>query len=294
MADTDLKYAFPFLINALLRDAKGLIMTLYLLALLAIVQGITEFLPISSSAHLILIHRIAGVTADDLALDVAVHIGSIFAVILYFRVESLSAFAGLWHIARRRNDTPQARLAGLLIMATVPAVVFGAFLALSGYDGALRSVTVIGWTMILFGIALWWFDRVSPQAKTAPGWSWRDAAIMGLWQAVALIPGVSRSGITMTSARALGYERHEAARLSMLMSIPITLATGGLLGLRAVEQGGLSPDMLGGIAIAAALSFIAAYGALAMMMRFLSKVSFTPYVIYRIALGLLLLALAYS
>jgi len=269
-------------------------MSLYLLALLAIVQGITEFLPISSSAHLFLIHRLAGVTADDLALDVAVHIGSIFAVILYFRAESVSAFAGLWHIVRRRNDTPQARLAGLLIVATVPALVFGAFVALAGLEGLLRSVPVIGWTMIVFGIALWWFDRVAPQVKTAPAWSWRDAAIMGLWQAVALVPGVSRSGITMTTARALGYERHEAARLSMLMSIPITLATGGLLGLKAMDDGGLSSDMLGGIVIAAALSFVAAYGALATMMRLLTRVSFTPYVIYRIALGLVLLSIAYT
>lgn len=268
-------------------------MTLFMLALLAIVQGITEFLPISSSAHLVLIHRAAGTTTDELALDVAVHIGSILAVILYFRAESLGAFIGLWHILRRRTYTPQARLAGLLILATIPAVVFGALLVLARLDEALRSVTVIGWTMVLFGVALWWFDRVSPEGKAAPAWSRRDAVIMGLWQALALVPGVSRSGITMTSARALGYERHEAARIAMLMSIPITLATGGLLFVRATESG-LSADMAGAIAIAAALSFVAAYAALAVMMHFLSQVSFTPYVIYRIALGIVLLVIAYS
>lgn len=267
-------------------------MSLLMLVVLALVQGITEFLPISSSAHLVLLHQLGGATRGDLALDVAMHLGSIAAVILYFRRDSLAAFAGLAHLARGRADTREGRLAGLLILATIPAVIVGGVIALAGWADALRSPTLIGWTMIVFGVALWWIDRRAPQSLVAVAWTPRRAMVMGLWQAVALIPGVSRSGITITAGRALGFERHDAARLSMLMSIPVTLASGAVLGLE-LTAADLPPGILQATALATIMAFAAAYGALSMMMRFLSRVSFTPYVVYRVILGGVLLALAY-
>ena len=268
-------------------------MSLFHLALFAIVQGITEFLPISSSGHLILLHAWTGATTDDLALDVAVHLGSILAVMLYFRAEVARALRGTGQLLRGTLGTPDAFLALCLAIATVPAVILGAVLALTGWVDALRSVAVIGWTSIVFGIALWWIDRRAPEVRALEGWTLKHAVQIGLWQAVALIPGVSRSGITITAARGLGYARRDAARISMLMSIPITLATGAFLALDAMKAPDLGALLVPSL-VSAALAFVAAYLALAMMMRFLAAVSFTPYVIYRVILGVVLLWIAYA
>lgn len=266
-------------------------MSLLTLSLLAIVQGITEFLPISSSAHLILLHRLSGEAHEALALDVAVHLGSILAVVIYFRTDVFRAFQGLGQVLRGRLDSAEAFLALCLLIATVPAVVVGGVLAATGWVDLLRNPLVIGVTMIVFGVWLWWVHRTAPELRAAREWTMKDALRMGLWQAVALVPGVSRSGITITEARRLGFDRHSAAKLSMLMSVPVTLATGGYLGLKAVRQG-VDAALLGDIALGALLAFGAAWAALALMMRFLDRVSFTPYVVYRVILGVVLLALA--
>lgn len=267
-------------------------MSLYMLFILAIVQGITEFLPISSSAHLALLHEVNGSTGEDLTLDIAVHIGSIFAVIIYLREDAFRAFRGLFKMHNWQSSR-DGRLALALVVATIPAVIVGAVLAITGWAEALRDIRVIGWTMIIFGIALWWIHRISPEMLRTADWSLKTAITLGVWQAVSLVPGVSRSGITMTAARSMGYERHTAARISMLMSIPITLATGALLALD-VGEAGLNSALFWNAIIAAVFSFIAAYTALALMMAFLSKVSFTPYVIYRVILGTVLLGIAYT
>jgi undecaprenyl-diphosphatase len=268
-------------------------MTLFHLVLFAIMQGITEFLPISSSGHLILMHQYLGTSGDDLALDVAVHLGSILAVILYFRAEVARAGRGAAELLRGRLSSPDSFLALCLLIATIPAVILGGILAVTGWVDALRSVAVIGWTMIVFGIALWWIDRNSPETRVLEGWTLKHAVRIGLWQAVALIPGVSRSGITITAARGLGYTRRDAARISMLMSIPITIATGGVLALNAASAPDLGALLIPA-GIGAVLAFAAAYTALALMMRFLNVVSFTPYVVYRIILGVVLLGIAYA
>lgn len=268
-------------------------MTFFYLFILAIVQGITEFLPISSSAHLALIHEVGGSTGNDIALDVAVHLGSIVAVVLYFKADALRAARGLGQLLRWQLGSAESFLALCLVVATIPAVIVGAAITLAGWAEALRDIRVIGWTMILFGLLLWWVHRTAPETRAAGAWTLKHAVTMGLWQALSLIPGVSRSGITITAARSLGYERHDAARLSMLMSIPITLATGAVL-MRDVAQGPLGIDLLLSAAVAAVLAFVAAYAALALMMRFLRRVSFTPYVIYRLVLGAVLLVLAYT
>ncbi len=271
-------------------------MTLFNLLLLAVVQGITEFLPISSSAHLVLIHAWSlGPKGDALALDVAVHLGSIAAVSLYFRQDVLALGQGAHQLLRnpRRalGEDLKAQFVLALLLATLPAVVVGAVLIIADWAELLRDQTIIGATMIGFGVLLWWAHRFFPETRQASDWTFKDAFLMGLWQALALVPGVSRSGVTLTAARMLGFERHEATRLAMLMSIPITMAVGGALVVklaRAPEPGLL----LGQASVAAVFAFAAAYAALAVMMRLLRRVSFTPYVIYRIVLGVVLLTIS--
>ncbi len=260
------------------------------LILVAIVQGITEFLPVSSSGHLILLPNLTGLEDQGLVIDVAVHVGTLGAVILYFRKDVARAFRGLFHLTNRAD--PDARLALGLIVATIPVVIAGLLLKLSGYDETLRSIAVVGWATLIFGLILYWADQKGEESKTVTDWTLRDAITMGVWQVLALIPGTSRSGITITGARQLGYERGEAARLAMLMSIPTILASGTLIGLEvaATMDGAAARDS----AIAAAFAFIAALLALHFMMRLLKSVSFTPYVIYRIALGVILLGIAYT
>tara|TARA_Y100000815_G_scaffold91880_1_gene80817 strand:+ start:1169 stop:1972 length:804 start_codon:yes stop_codon:yes gene_type:complete len=267
-------------------------MTLFHLLLVAVIQGITEFLPVSSSGHLILLPNLTGMADQGQAIDVAVHVGTLLAVILYFWRDVAAALLGLGRLVRGRADTPGAKLALLLIIATVPVVLAGLVLKLTGLDDALRSVAVIGWTMLIFGIVLYWADQRGAETRSTGDWTLRHAIIMGLWQAVALIPGTSRSGITITGGRLLGYAREDAARLSMLMSIPTIIASGTLLGLEVAQTG--SPDMWRAAGIGAAFAFVAALLALTLMMRLLRSVSFTPYVIYRVILGLILLAVAYT
>ncbi|MEX0970279.1 MAG: undecaprenyl-diphosphate phosphatase, partial [Paracoccaceae bacterium] len=203
------------------------------LLFLALLQGLTEFLPVSSSAHLKLFHIVSGTGADALVLDVAVHIGTMAAVCLYFRRDVLLALCGILDVLRGRPGTDGAQLFLLLSLATIPAIVFGLALKLSGWVERLDMLWLMGSTMIIFGIILWWADKRAPQTRTS--WNWRDAVIMGLWQAVALVPGVSRSGATITAARLLGFQRFSAARLAMLMSIPTILASGSLLAVDVVK-----------------------------------------------------------
>lgn len=267
-------------------------MALYHLILLAIVQGVTEFLPISSSGHLILLPNALGTEDQGQFLDVAVHVGTLGAVILYFWQDVRQGILGVPKLITGDLTDPGAKLAFLLIIATIPVVIFGVFLAATGLNDALRSMAVIGWTMLGFGLVLWWMDQRGGTNKVAQDWSTKDAIILGLWQAIALIPGTSRSGITITGARALGYDRESSARLAMLMSIPAIMASGGYL----VLDTGLTltgPEARDAL-IATVLAFLSALLALKLMMRLLQSVSFTPYVIYRVILGLILLFVAYS
>ncbi|MEE2946304.1 MAG: undecaprenyl-diphosphate phosphatase [Pseudomonadota bacterium] len=267
-------------------------MALYHLILLAVVQGITEFLPISSSGHLILLPNALGTEDQGQFLDVAVHVGTLGAVVLYFWKDVRLALLGIPKLARGEREDAGAKLSLLLIIATIPVIIFGVFLAVTGLNDALRSMAVIGWTMLGFGILLWWMDQRGQEVKTAEKWSMRDAIIMGLWQAIALIPGTSRSGITITGARALGYDRESSARLAMLMSIPAIIASGGYLLMDTGLE--LSGPEIRDALIATAFAFLSALLALKLMMRLLQSVSFIPYVIYRVILGLILLFVAYT
>ena len=267
-------------------------MTLFQLLLVAIIQGLTEFLPVSSSGHLILLPSLTGGPDQGLAIDVAVHVGTLLAVILYFRAEVAEAFVGLGRLIRGKIDTRGAHTALLLIIATIPVLIAGLIFKITGLEAMLRSVAVIGWTMLIFGIVLYWADKTGAKTRTANDWLMKDAVWMGLAQAVALIPGTSRSGITITAARKLGYDRQGAATLSMLMSIPTILASGALLSLDVIGQA--DAQLARDASIAAAFAFVAALLALVLMMRLLRSVSFTPYVIYRVILGIALLVYAYS
>ncbi|MGY9045895.1 hypothetical protein P775_02395 [Puniceibacterium antarcticum] len=262
------------------------------LIILALIQGITEFLPISSSGHLILLPKLAGIPDQGQVIDVAVHMGTLLAVIIFFWADVRIAAVGTMRLLRGKVDTPGAFLALCLAIATVPVVLVGLVLQLTGLEDMMRSVAVIGWTMLIFGIVLYWADQKGEEVKTDKDWTLRDAFKMGLWQAIALIPGTSRSGITITAARQMGYARTDAAKLSMLMSIPTIAASGLLLGVKVVHDADMAALRDG--SIAAALTFVSAMLALTLMMRLLRSVSFTPYVIYRVILGIALLVYAYS
>lgn len=267
-------------------------MTLLQLTILAIVQGITEFLPVSSSGHLILMPQLTGSPDQGLVIDVAVHVGTLGAVCLYFRKDVAAALRGVPEVLRLRIESREGFLALCLLVATVPVMVAGLALKLLGLTEMLRSMALIGWTMIIFGLVLYAADKRAPQARPAESWTLKHAVVLGLWQVLALLPGTSRSGIVITGARALGYAREDAARLSMMMSIPTIIASGVLMGadVARIADWQAAQDS----AIAAVIAFVAALAALAAMMRLLKVVSFTPYVVYRVALGGVLLFLAYS
>lgn len=267
-------------------------MPLLTLVLAALIQGITEFLPVSSSGHLILLPHLTGMEDQGQVIDVAVHVGTLFAVILYFWADVRIALGGLLRLLRGKIDTKGAFLALCLIFATIPVIIVGLILKLTGIDMMLRSVAVIGWTMIIFGIVLYWADQTGKTERTTDQWSLKHAVAMGLWQAISLIPGTSRSGITITAARQLGYRREDGARIAMLMSIPTIIAAGTLAGVEVAATANMQAAKDG--AIAAILAFGAALLALSLMMRLLKTVSFTPYVIYRVILGVILLAVAYT
>lgn len=262
------------------------------LLILAIVQGLTEFLPISSSGHLILLPQLLGTEDQGQILDVAVHVGTLGAVVLYFWTDVRQIVIALPRAVTLNFSDHAAFMALALILATIPVMVIGLILKLTGLDDAMRSIAVIGWAMLVFGIVLWWFDQKAPADRTAPEWTLRHAIIMGMWQVLALIPGTSRSGITITGGRALGYAREDAAKLAMLMSIPTIIAAGGLSAMEVIgtADAALAKDA----AIAAIFAFLSALLALTLMMRLLRAVSFTPYVVYRVILGVILLWIAYT
>ena len=267
-------------------------MSLFHLFILAVIQGLTEFLPVSSSGHLILLPSLTGAEDQGLAIDVAVHVGTLFAVVMYFWADVRTTLIGCTRLVRGRVDTDGARLALYLAVATIPVVIAGLIFKITGLNDLLRSTTVIGWTVLIFGIVLYWADRTGAHSKTDSDWSMKDAIIMGLAQVLALVPGTSRSGITITAARKLGYAREDGAKLAMLMSIPTIIASGVLLSADVVDQANWALARDAGIA--AAFAFIAAMVSLVLMMRLLRSISFTPYVIYRAILGIGLILWASS
>jgi undecaprenyl-diphosphatase len=264
-------------------------MDLLQLVFLAFMQGFTEFLPISSSAHLILPSQLLGWPDQGLAFDVAVHVGSLLAVMTYFRQEVADITVGWLSSLRSGQQNQQSRMGWSIIVATIPGALAG--LLLGGFiESNLRSVFVIASTTIFFGILLWFADRVSQKAHGHGELNWVAVIVIGLSQTLALIPGTSRSGVTMTAALFMGLNRELAARFSFLLSIPIILAAGGLKTVELVEQSQAVPwgDLLLGSAVSAATAYACIY----LFLKHIDKIGFLPFVIYRLVLGIILFAIA--
>ncbi len=263
-------------------------MELLHIIVLALIQGLTEFLPISSSAHLILPSQVLGWPDQGLAFDVAVHVGTLAAVMLYFR-RDIGNLTGAWfRTLGGQPATADSRLAWAVILGTIPAGVAGLLLG-DWIEAELRSMVVIATTTILFGLLLGWADKVKGHNRALTQISWKDVLIIGGSQALALIPGVSRSGITMTAALFTGLSREAGARFSFLLSIPLILAAGSLKTLELVEQGdqALWEPLIWG----ALISGVSAYLCIHVFLKLLERMGFMPYVIYRVVLGLFLFAL---
>ncbi len=256
------------------------------LAVLALVQGITEFLPVSSSGHLILISRVLGWKDQGLSIDIAVHAGTLLAVIVYVWRDIMHILGGL----TESGSASTRPLAGMLIVATIPVGIAGFALHKIGQEG-LRDPAIIAWTTLGFGILLFVADRFGMTLRRMEHMTWGSAVIIGLAQVLALIPGTSRSGITMTAARFMGFEREAAARFSLLLSIPVIAAAALLAGKDVFESGDLALTQT--TLLAAAMAFASAMVAIWLMMAWLRRATFTPFVIYRVILSLGLLAWLY-
>lgn len=263
-------------------------MTLLQQLIIAIVQGITEFLPISSSGHLILIPYVTDFPDQGPLIDVAVHIGSLLAIILYFRKDVMGLARGGFATVGLGRDPAQRRLFLYVVAGTIPAVALGLFLKLGGYLEGFRSTDLVATNLIIYGLLLGAADRWGRQVKTYEDLTLRDAVLVGLAQALALIPGTSRSGSTMTAARALGYERVEAARFSFLLAIP-AVAGAGLLA--ALDLADASAQMQWDATLTGIFTFVAALLTMVFLMNFLRRASMLVFVVYRVALGLALFAI---
>jgi len=278
-------------------------MTILQLLIIAVVQGITEFLPISSSGHLILIPYLTDFPDQGPLIDVAVHVGSLLAIITYFFKDVvLLARGGFASIGI--GNAPEARqLFWWIVLGTIPAVAFGLAIKLGVFNGLVASVfgveiidddlmssirftDLIAFNLIVYGILLGLADYLGKEVKEFEDMTWRDGLLVGLAQALAIIPGTSRSGVTMTAARALGYKRVEAARFSFLLSIPAVAGAGVLIVPEIFEAGmELAVDAL----VAGVFTFIAAFLTMAFLMNFLKRASMLVFVIYRVAMGFALL-----
>jgi undecaprenyl-diphosphatase len=263
---------------------------------LGLVQGLSEFLPISSSGHLLLVPWLFGwndfdTKATEKAFDVALHIGTLAAVIGYFRHDIVRYVRGGWRVlaSRTRPVDPDGRLGWLLVLACLPAAAIGALFERS-IDERLGTPTIIGVSLIVFGGLLWYADRATG-SRQLESYGARDAVIMGAAQALALNPGTSRSGITITSGRLIGLSRDAAARASFLMSIPVTGGAVAYKMFKMFADGGI-PDGLGvpmlvGVITSGLSGWFAVWGTL----RLVRTRSFTPFVIYRVVLGVVVLSL---
>lgn len=265
---------------------------------LGIVQGLSEFLPISSSGHLVVVPWLFG--WDELAeqpelnqtFDVALHVGTFVAVVAYFRRDLLGlAAAALRSMGRRRIEGEEERLAWLLVIASLPAATVGLVLdsLLSGHSGGF---VVIGVMLIAFGLLLLAADRLMG-TRSVSGFSVRDALLMGTAQAVALQPGVSRSGATISMGRWLGFERGAAARISFLMSVPITGGVGLYKGIDVFVLGdGLPPGFASPFFWGTAASAVTGFIAVSALLRIIRTRSFLPFVVYRCVAGVFVIAVA--
>lgn len=257
---------------------------------LALIQGITEFLPISSTAHLILPKEVLGWPDQGLSFDVAVHVGTLSAVLVYFRRDVFALADGWFQTLGRDRTHPQGLLAWQIIVATIPAGIAGLIFndVIETYG---RSIAVIAATTIIFGLLLGWSDIKASHRYALRDMTFKLALIIGIAQAVALIPGTSRSGITMTMALLLGFNRDDSARFSFFLSIPVIALSGGYKGL---ELMGASDVDWFGIILGTLISAVSAYICIHYFLSFINRIGMMPFVVYRMVLGVaLILILVY-
>jgi len=262
-------------------------LTVWQAIILGILQGLAEFLPISSSAHLALTPWILGWQSPGLAFDVALHIGTLAAVLWFFRAQWVALARAAWRIVvTRRIDTEEERRVLYLIIATIPGGIGGLLLA-EYAETVFRTPALIATTLIIMGVILWAVDRFAPQERPLGQMRWTHALLFGLAQVLALVPGVSRSGSTMTAGRAMGFHRESAAVFAFLMSMPITAAAAVYEVPKAIAEGGMGAPILAGI-IASGLS---GWLAISVLLRYVARHGFGVFAAYRILVGLAVLAL---
>lgn len=257
-------------------------MTTIQIVVLAIVQGLTEFLPISSSGHLVLVPFLVDWPDQGLAFDVAVHFGSLLAVVLFFRDDIAGLLRGAVQLLGGNIKSPQAYMALAIGLGTIPAAVAGLLFA-DWIEANLRDPSVIVFTLAGYGILMAWADRYGKRARGVTDVRIGDALIIGIAQALALIPGTSRSGVTITAGRLLGFERQDAARFSFLLSAPVIL-------LATVYKGGEmvlgeAPVAWGELALGVVVSAVVAYASIEFFMRFVTRIGLLPFAVYRLFLA---------
>ena len=261
-------------------------------SVLGLLQGLTEFLPISSSAHLVLLPVLVGWPDQGLTFDVAVHVGTLVAVLAYFRRELERMVRSCFRALRTGVPDADARLAGFIAIGTLPVVCVGLILeALGSLDAVgmashFRGAAVIASTTVGFALLLWWADRRGSRSRDESSLDWRDALLVGAAQVLALIPGTSRSGITITAALALGFERRAAARYSFLLSIPVITAAGLRSGAAALETSQATDWAV--LALGAAVSAVSAYLTVHLFLKLMERIGLLPFVLYRLVLGTLI------
>jgi len=250
--------------------------------LIGIIQGITEFLPISSSGHLVLFAKLTNWEDQGLFTDIAVHFGTLFAVIVYLRKDIYYLLSNIFQF-RIFED----QIIFKIILSTLPAILLGYFI----YDYVslyFRSIQLIAISSIVFAIILYFADKISIQAKSWKNITYTEAIVVGLFQVLAFIPGASRAGVTITAARFLGYDRLNAARFSMLLSIPIILASMTLSLINVINEERVAVNLYHSLS-AAIIAFITALLSIIFLMQFIKQANFNIFIIYRIILGIILL-----
>ena len=246
--------------------------------ILSVIQGISEFLPISSVAHLVLISKYYVFVNQSLLIDICLHLGSLIAIILYFRND-------LFNFIKNKNFIIK------ILIGTVPIIPVGYILYQTGIINQLRSLEIIGWMSLIFGILLYFADKTKIKKKIDTEFSNTSAIIIGLFQVLALIPGVSRAGITITSGRMLGFNRYDSAKISFFLSIP-TLLAASILGIYNIYKEE-SPELNFLAIIAVIFSFAFSYLTIAIFLNFIKKFSLKIFVVYRIIISILILSIVY-
>ena len=255
-------------------------MTVFQAIVLGVIQGLSEFLPISSSAHLALTPWLFGWESPGLAFDVALHLGTLIALVWFFWQEWITLARAFFTIIRKRRvETESERRLAFVVVATIPGAAAG-YLLQSYARTVFRTPALIATMIIVMGVVLWAVDRYAPREKGIATMGWRDAILIGLAQMFAIVPGVSRSGSTITAARAVGFSREAAAVFSFLMSLPIITAAVVFEGRHAIEQGITAPLVAGVIAAA-----ISGWLAISVLLKFVARNSYGVFAVYRLVVG---------